>query len=99
MKIFGFEIRRATEAETPILPPTPYELAMRFGAALLSSNRFGDDFGAAMAQAWACVPEFYAGQVTYQQIIAAKWVAANMSTPEGQARGVPGEYDPDVYAH
>lgn len=101
MKIFGFTITRS-EAEKPIVPPTPYELAMRFGAALLASNRFGDDFGAAMAQAWAAVPEYYAGELTYRSILEAKWYAANASPVEGHVAGVPGEinygYMSDIHA-
>lgn len=50
----------------PAAPPSPYEIAMRMGAALLSSGRFGDDFGAPMQHGWACVIPYYQGQAFYE---------------------------------
>lgn len=48
-------------------PPSPYEIALTLGAALLSSGRFADDGGAAMDTAWSLVIPFYQGQVLYEK--------------------------------
>lgn len=80
-------------------PPSPYDIALTMGAALLSSGRF-EDVGAAMANGWTCVIPFYQGQATYlaqgtmlgTMAGHARKLAAMAGAPEGSA-GVPGETD------
>jgi hypothetical protein len=49
--------------------PGPYEIALTVGAALCSTGKF-DTPGAALAQAWASIPEFYIGRDAYLTSIA-----------------------------
>lgn len=55
----------ASEIEE-VTPPNPYEIALTLGAALLSSGRYGDDGGAAIASAWTLVIPFYQGKAAYE---------------------------------
>lgn len=56
-------------AELQAKPPTPYEIALAMGGALLASGRCGDDFTAAMQKAWLCVVPFYEGVKAYENDI------------------------------
>lgn len=52
------------QQETAYKIPGPYEIAMAFGAANVASGKF-ENPGAAMASAWAAVPEFYQARDQY----------------------------------
>lgn len=74
-------------------PPGPYEIALTFASALLSSGRFStDDFGAAMDTAWTLVMPFYQGQAAYEKLARALFdMTQHASAPEpdmsaGEAR-------------
>jgi hypothetical protein len=65
-------------------PPSPYDIALTMGAALLSSGKFGDDFSAPMQHGWACVIPFYQGQKFYEeQGLMLFNMARHASAPEG----------------
>ncbi len=57
------------QAPTPILPPSPDQLAMTFASAMIASGRL-DNMEAAIMAAWWAVPEFYRGRIDYQEKIA-----------------------------
>jgi hypothetical protein len=86
--------------------PTPHEIALAFGCALLSSGRFADDAGAAVTIAWTLVIPYYQGELTMKADIDGRRLAAGMvvmtdpemSTAEARAyvageSGNMGEYD------
>ena len=101
-----FPWQKKTEAETPIIPPSPHEIALQFAAALLSSPKFADDHSAAVSTAWTLVMAYYQGEEIYRQTIEAMYAAAygqyasepepQMSRAEQRAY-VGGESDPDDY--
>lgn len=55
---------KETTSETSYKIPGPYDIAMAFGAAMVASGKC-ETIGAAMAQAWMAIPEFYQARDIY----------------------------------
>lgn len=79
------QVREFMERDVDVpLPPSPFEIALRMGAALLSAGRYGDDLTAAMEMAWRCVLPFYQGQKAYLENAALMFhLAQHASKAEG----------------
>lgn len=72
----------------PPAPPGPHDIALRLAAALLSSNRFGDDAAAAVETAWTLVIPYYQGQLVYERQVR---MFTGMSSPAAEAEMSPAE--------
>lgn len=57
------------QSDLDAAPPSPYEIALCFSAALLQSGRFADDSGAAIETAWTLVPTYYQGRAAYENVM------------------------------
>lgn len=61
-----------------IIPPSPDQLAVAFGSALLASGKYNDSPDAAIIAAWTVVPAFYEGRAMYTTKIAPMHFAVTM---------------------
>lgn len=85
MKSFAAIWKFAFDKSATPEPPAPYEIALTFATALLSSGRFADDMTAAMDTAWTLVIPFYQGQLAYQKNVATLFdLTRHASSPEPQ---------------
>ena len=73
-------------ATPPYHVPGPYEIAMTYGAALVSAGKYdGSNVGAAMHAAWAAVPEFYKARDFYlTQIVPVVFGGASPQEPQDE---------------